>query len=473
MCLNKHIQTNIFTLKRAEISARVMVPIRYMHAPFRFLDRVMLCLIIRLINTCNGMVGTTEGVNLILNYSVHTIFGAFCSPNCVAAAQVTNYWNIPYFPLNCFDPSLDDSSVYTNTIRFLGSLTAFGASFVTYFKKYQWDNVAVMIESGTDFCDSGVTAIQSRLRENSITIAEIVRLPAIIDSFETLFFTKIQHSARVVILCHSNNTALQQIMFMAQDLGMTDPNHYVWITFFNIYAAASASALPGFTFNILLYPWLSANATAMDDYRKQAFLSLKIITYKNSTAIPDPRSDANNVRFTLAQYFGDVFYVYLSLRNLTLMSGKDPNSGYNIFNASKSAEINIENEKIRFNANGDRLMNFYVWSLSANASTYRPYMEINLTDGNNYSAALSFGHFSKSGSAKIVVIIFNIWRVANTHIIGYETWGTYNKAPKDTPDCGFSNEFCKPTSDNTSLIIALAAIFVIVIAVSSGFYFIR
>ncbi|ESO05563.1 hypothetical protein HELRODRAFT_171204 [Helobdella robusta] len=342
-------------------------------------------LILRVVNTCNGMIGLSEGMHLILKHAVHVIFGAFCSPNCVATAQVTNYWNISYFPLNCFDSSLDNSSVYKTTLRYFGSLSAFGSSFVEYFRRYQWNNVAIMSEIGTDFCTSGASAIQRHLKDNLLTIAEVVHVPSLFDSLDIMLFNKIRISARIIILCHSNYTALQRIMFQAQDLGMTNPSQYAWITFFNIYTIASASALPEFSFNVLLYPWLSARATPMDEYRKQAFLCLKIITYRNSTQIPDPRVDANNIRFTLAQSFGDIFYVYLTLRNLTIMSGKDPNDGFNILNTSRTAEIIDEDEKIRFNMDGDRLMSFYVWSLAANATTYRPYMEINPIDVNNYS----------------------------------------------------------------------------------------
>ncbi|ESN96745.1 hypothetical protein HELRODRAFT_163855 [Helobdella robusta] len=114
------------------------------------------------------------------------------------------------------------------------------------------------------------------------------------------------------------------------------------------------------------------------------------MTHKNTTVIPNPRVDTTPVRFNLVQSLGDILYVYLFLRNLTIKSGSDPNSGRNILDAARSEEITDKTAKIKFNEDGDRLMYFYVWSLSSNASTYTPYMEINLTADNKYSVVGCF-----------------------------------------------------------------------------------
>ncbi|ESO05567.1 hypothetical protein HELRODRAFT_171208 [Helobdella robusta] len=151
---------------------------------------------VRVLDTCDGMSSMTETLNLILNDSVDVLFGAHCTANCIATAQAANYWNIPYFPLNCFDPRLDDSTLYLTVIRFFGSLTSFGASFAAYFKRYQWENVAIMIESEADFCNSALNAIQSSLRGDMVTVAEIVQLPADISSLDASIFSKIRRSAR-------------------------------------------------------------------------------------------------------------------------------------------------------------------------------------------------------------------------------------------------------------------------------------
>ncbi|ESO05552.1 hypothetical protein HELRODRAFT_171192 [Helobdella robusta] len=326
----------------------------------------------RVLDACDGMASMRETLNLIQNDSVNVIFGALCSANCIATAQAANYWNIPYFPLNCFDPSLDDSNLYSTIVRFFGSLTSFGASFAAYFKRYQWENVAIMIESEADFCDSALNAIQSSLRGDMVTVAEIVQLPADISSLDASVFLKIRRSARIIIVCHSKPAALRQIIFFAQDLGMTDPSQYVWITFYNIYL--------GLPFDVLLQPWSATNNNNQpdDDHRRKAFLALKIITYKNMTNISNIADDAT-------QSLDDIFYLYLVLRNQTLSSNKDPESGSNILNSAKSNEIIDKSETLKFNPDGDRLMNFYVWSLAPGATTFGPYMEINLTNESTYS----------------------------------------------------------------------------------------
>ncbi|ESN96746.1 hypothetical protein HELRODRAFT_163856 [Helobdella robusta] len=224
---------------------------------------------VRAIDRCEGMLGMSEALTFILNNSVDVIFGAYCTANCISTAQAANYYDVAYFPLNCFDPTLDNSTVYSTVLRFFGSLTAFSASFAAYFQRYQWKNVAIMSD-GLDFCNFAFKSIQNFLRVDSVKIAEIVQVPQIIVPENVSYLMKIRRSARIIIFCHTNYTAFQQIMYQAQDFGMTDPAQYVWITFFNIYL--------GFPFNILLYPWLPTNSTLTDNYRKQAFYALKIVS---------------------------------------------------------------------------------------------------------------------------------------------------------------------------------------------------
>ncbi|ESO05566.1 hypothetical protein HELRODRAFT_171207 [Helobdella robusta] len=196
------------------------------------------------------------------------------------------------------------------------------------------------------------------------------------------YFLKLKniHSKiKVIIVCHSNQTVFRKIMFFAQDLGMTDPDNYVWITFYNIYL--------GLPFDALIHPWSATNDHLPEnDYRRKAFLSLKIvcrcnglITYKNVTPISYISNDATQ------QSLDDIFYLYLVLRNQTLSSNKDPKSGSNILNSAKLNQIMDKNETVKFNFDGDRLMNFYVWTLAPDATTFAPYMEINMTNESAYS----------------------------------------------------------------------------------------
>ena len=53
---------------------------------------------------------------------------------------------------------------------------------------------------------------------------------------------------------------------------MTDPNNYVWITFYNIYGQ--------FSFNMLFYPWESDMNNGKDvETRKMAFQAVKIVMW--------------------------------------------------------------------------------------------------------------------------------------------------------------------------------------------------
>ena len=82
----------------------------------------------------------------------------------------------------------------------------------------------------------------------------------------------------VVIVCHSNFTTLQNIIFTAQDMGMTEPENYSWLTFFDVYS--------NFPVNTLFYPWLVNNQTTNRETRrrrKTAFLSVKIVSKHSTT----------------------------------------------------------------------------------------------------------------------------------------------------------------------------------------------
>lgn len=92
--------------------------------------------------------------------------------DCIASAQIASYWNIPYFPLDCFDSTLDDSNTYDTIVRIFGSLTGFSSAFQTFFKRNNWKLTAIVTESNSDFCTFGVEAIKENFRKNSIKVVE-------------------------------------------------------------------------------------------------------------------------------------------------------------------------------------------------------------------------------------------------------------------------------------------------------------
>ena len=75
-----------------------------------------------------------------------------------------------------------------------------------------------------------------------------------------------------IIVCHSNFSALRQIIFAAQDLGLTDPGSYVWLTFYNIYSS--------FHFDMIFTPWITEQEVPQKEVerRRQAFVSVKIVS---------------------------------------------------------------------------------------------------------------------------------------------------------------------------------------------------
>ena len=115
---------------------------------------------------------------------------------CISSAQVADYFNIPYFPLSCLDPLLDDSKIYQTKIRIFGSLTAFGWAFRTIYSKFRWTQTAIVSESGTYLCKSALESIMIRFQAQGVSVSEHILLSPSPDKDELQAINRIKLSAR-------------------------------------------------------------------------------------------------------------------------------------------------------------------------------------------------------------------------------------------------------------------------------------
>ncbi|ESO05554.1 hypothetical protein HELRODRAFT_171194 [Helobdella robusta] len=389
------------------------------------------------VNVCDRMSGTRAAMHLFLNQSADVIIGSFCSANCVSSAQVADYWDLPYFALDCIDPALDNSTLYSSAIRLIGSLNAYGSALLAFFMRNNWKSCAIVKEVETDFCQYAMNALRNKFR-GSVKISEFLEITNVPTDDEVKnLLKKIELSARnynytlilsVILVCHTNPRTTMNIIGKAYRLGMADPKEYAWITLYNIYS--------NFSFDTLFVPWQIANDPDEKDKMRKAFLSVKVLTYKNYTRLPDPGANlprAVTSKSLQMDILTDSVFMFFSVMSRASNRNLNPLSGRNILNLSRNLELNGgDTEAIKMNADGDRFMTFVVWSLAPDSTMFRPFININFTDG-NYTPFL----------------------------VDTETWGYASSPPIDTPICSFDNKLC-PRNDN-AIIIGLAVLFVLLI----------
>ncbi|ESO05550.1 hypothetical protein HELRODRAFT_171190 [Helobdella robusta] len=408
-------------------------------------------LVSTVVDVCDGVSGARAVLFLRLNQSVDAVFGSFCSAikipktlppicdkDCLSSAQVADYWDLPYFATECIDPTLDNSSIYTTSIRLYGSLTSYGSALLAFFARNNWMNCAIVNEMNNDFCKYAMTAIKKKF-DGAVRVSEFLEVNNFFPDGEmAIILSKISFSARIIIVCHSNASTLASLMRSAYRRGMTDPNEYAWITLYNVYYK--------FDFNMLFIPWFVTNDSLARDELMQAFLSVKALTYKNYTRLPDPNTNLTRTitsKTLQLDILADSVYLYFTLVIEAMRNDEDPFSGKNILNLSRGKELeNGATDKITMNLDGDRLMTFTVWSLSRDSSMFKPYLNINITDG-NYTPIL----------------------------VGRERWGLSSRPPLDRPICDYDNKYCK--NDGQPLIIGMVVFFVLLFIILIIFLVIR
>ncbi|ESO05546.1 hypothetical protein HELRODRAFT_171186 [Helobdella robusta] len=412
-----------------------------------------------IVNTCDGISGSRTALDLVLNKSADALFGSFCSSNCIASAQIADYWDLPYFPLDCFDSTLDSSSLYKTVIRIFGSLSSYGASVSAFFRRNKWKSCAIVKEIRKDFCQFAVEAIKAKFLGDNEREKSTTQLHRNTVTQQNNHKTPYNNENSVIVICHTNASAMAALIYAAYLRGMTRPNEYAWITLYNIYS--------NFSFNTLFVPWMVVNDTKKSIELKEAFLSVKAmgleinesyvsnirplsstITYKNFSRLPDPDSDPNDTghvtsRTLLMSFLTDAVYLYFILRSKTAAHNLNEKSGRIILNMSRNANYNGGvTENITMSSDADRYMTFIVWSLSPDSSTFRPYLNINFTND-------SYRPF----------------------LVDVERWGYSNSPPFDKPKCGYDNIYCN--GEDKTFIIASAASLAVIIFLAAFFMVVR
>ena len=116
--------------------------------------------------------------------------------DCLASAQVTDYFNIPYLPLSCLDPTLDNSTLYKTKIRILGSFSAFGWALTSIYNESGWKKTAIVAENGGYLCSNVVGSILKTFKANGILVTDFIQLTPTFGKDEEDMLMKLKYSAR-------------------------------------------------------------------------------------------------------------------------------------------------------------------------------------------------------------------------------------------------------------------------------------
>nr|KAG5697776.1 hypothetical protein BaRGS_026733 [Batillaria attramentaria] len=130
-------------------------------------------------------------------------------------------------------------------------------------------------------------------------------------------------------------------------------------------------------------------------------------------------------------FLHDVVYLYLLVLNETISEGLDHRDGQLLFNKATGRTFKGVTGNVKLDSNGDRLPDYWVWSMAAGEDVFSHGMEARMTS---------------NGPQKIFL----------TRAV---TWATPDgKPPPDTPACGFLGENCPPNNSERTMAVVIAVI---------------
>jgi len=68
---------------------------------------------------------------------------------CVIAGYIMSYWNRPFFPEGCADPSLHGPETYDTMVRIAGSFSGFSHAFKAVADMYGWTHIVLVANDDT------------------------------------------------------------------------------------------------------------------------------------------------------------------------------------------------------------------------------------------------------------------------------------------------------------------------------------
>lgn len=338
-------------------------------------------------------------------------------------------------PTNCMDERVDNKSRFSTTIRVAGSFPLYAQGYLQVLQHYGWGNIVLISQPSFDYCASLTSTLASRLRPYVRQIETIEMSDTPSDADLENYAARAKYRGKVLFLCHKSSAVVVQLLYKAQDLGMTEGD-YVYLKVTQPYSRVDT------------YFDLVPVADSDKSRRREAFYSMKQLVY-DEEMLPgqletfqtevtrrnqiDPWKNilnSNQSSNYFSTYTYDAAYLWAMLASEMKKAGLDYKDGVAMQRFSKDKSFTGIARKMTIGGNSDAQKPMLLYSYEPGHNEYRSFIKIDLSQP----------------SSKLQVL--------RTDVV----WGKSNVPPKDNqlPSVP-SNYYLSPPEDKKALAALIIA----------------
>ncbi|XP_077996445.1 atrial natriuretic peptide receptor 1-like [Glandiceps talaboti] len=404
---------------------------------------------------CDSKASAAGTVELIFDEDVDVIIGPPCSVACFPAAQLASYWDIPIISWFAINRSFNDKNYYTTLARTFGPFSRMAEFFLMIFSKYNWDRV-VLLSSTELLWDDACQTFVRVFEDTNVTVAYYGQYTTLTSKKLNNLFLNVEEEGRIVIMCVPRIDR-RKIMLRAYDRGMCDGS-YVFYTVDMLPVDDIKDLLSTFpgndgrdedvlkAFEAVFQVSLSERAKeTRAEFRDDVLTKLNESPWNSTTYDVTPTAPRGS-RF--AGFLHDAVLLYSLAINTTLAAGFNIRNGVNVINRIKNTYYQGMTGKVYIDETGDRSPDFEVTDLQVNGYMEKISELVN-TEGSS----------TASQTVRTTTVFFEL---KDPRWPSGKVGADY--APPGVPECGFNNELCNYTSDNSSTyIIVFSLVFVAIV----------
>ncbi|XP_035286777.1 atrial natriuretic peptide receptor 1-like [Anguilla anguilla] len=401
---------------------------------------------------CSESVAPLVAVDLKFSHDPWAFVGPGCDYASSSVGLFTTHWGLPMVTAGAPAVGFSGTDVYDSITNTGPTHKKLGQFAVHLQRHFGWRNHALLM-----FCDNKVDdrpcyfategLYEGLIRENITTADLVLNEQAGPLPFDT-FLQDIKQSGRVVYVCCAWDT-FRDLMVHFRKEGLPQ-EEYVFF-YIDVFGRSLVTQLPR--------PW--AKGDANDSIAKEAFRSVKILTYREpqnpeyKEFVSDLKADAKELfNFTVEDSlmnlisggFYDGVMLYAQALNETLaLSGGGVPPGKDITKRMWNRTYHGVTGLVKIDENGDREIDFALWDM---------------TD-------------AESGVFQ-VVLVYNGTLKQMVSLPGMKVQWPGGSVPPDVPLCGFKNDnpicLAQTVTVHQMIVVVICFIFVIIITVAIFIY---
>ncbi|XP_052786458.1 atrial natriuretic peptide receptor 1-like isoform X3 [Mya arenaria] len=405
---------------------------------------------------CSETMGPLAAVDFHMNYNVNVFLGPVCAYAIAPVARFSPHWNIPVLSAGALVKDFDNKTEYKLLTRVHGSYSNAADFLMDIAWNFNWTTLGLIYTDDSSGkvksnCYFRLEALFFKMKHSFFKEAWYEDFdenrPYTYD-FEEILKEASLH-ARIVVLCASADS-VREIMIKAHELNF-DNGEYV---FFSIDLFSSK--------NESTKPWYRENDTQeRNEKAKKAYEALMTVTlrkptspeYKNFSREVKRRAKSRYENFTYGEEevnsfvgaFHDAVILYALALNETLQANRSITNGTEITRRMWNRTFRGITGNVSIDDNGDRNADYSL-------------LDMDPVTGEFEVVANYFG---------------NTKRYEQVDGKSIRWAGGLDRAPPDTPKCGFDNSKCppdKPFPEYGIVIIVLGSLLLIVVVAAFFIY---